>query len=96
MVSKLSEDYTCPLCPKKLSLINTKDSAIHHCHICGLIIDVMCRSCNALEQKRPTFRNRFLFGFSIRARAGKYPWIAKLEIAIDVLTPKFRDFQLEG
>jgi len=67
MVAVIDEDYACPFCPKKLNLSNCKESAIHHCHLCGLIIDVTCRACNALEKRKLTFRSRFIFGFRPQA-----------------------------
>jgi len=88
MLSQIPEDYACPLCSKKLSLINTEESALHHCHLCGLIIDLLCSSCNSLENKKETFRNRFIFGYSIKAKIGKIPLFMKLENAKFVIQNK--------
>jgi len=78
MLSKLSENYYCPFCPKKLNITNTQDTAVHHCHLCGLMVDVMCRGCNALEDKKSSFRNRYIFGFGIRAKESYPPYIYEL------------------
>jgi len=74
---KIPEDYSCHFCTKKLNLSNCHESAIHHCHECGLIIDLICRACNALERRKISFRNRFIFGFEIQVRGpvmGKIPY----------------------
>jgi len=49
-------------CTKRLNLSNCQESAIHHCHECGLIIDIICRACNALDNRKISFRDRYIFG----------------------------------
>jgi len=79
MLSKISDDYSCPLCTKGLSIINADETAIHHCHMCGLIIDIMCGSCNALEFKKESFRHRYIFGYQVRAKLiNKIPYLFEL------------------
>jgi len=75
MVLKIPEDHSCAFCCRKLNFINSNESAIHHCHLCGLIIDVICRSCNALEVRKDNLKNRFIFGFEPQASCGKLPYL---------------------
>jgi len=60
MMEQIPDDYFCFFCTKRLNLSNCHESSIHH--ECGLIIDVICRSCNALDNRKISFRNRYIFG----------------------------------
>jgi len=59
--------YRCPFCPKILSMF--VKAAFHHCHTCGVLIDLTCLQCNASEFRQSNFVGRYIFGFSIRSNA---------------------------